>query len=193
MPQASPISLNEQIEVLTSSLTSIIVTADVLLDGDSIGILPTPGWVQKFQEFTDWLSGQKLTSVQKRKHIELFAIGDTGLEIAEEARFAGLTPDEMGDWIKTRAQGEIKLMPSLGLFGEVLQQKHLNPGTNWNGNDLVDLMYLTSAAGYADYVVGENSLVSQMEQALKRLKRRLNVYRNLRDLVTALESDGFGS
>ncbi len=78
-----------------------------------------------------------------------------------------------------RSGDEITAMPSLGLFREVLEQKHLNPGTTWYNNDLSDLMYLTCAAGYADYVVSERSLVSQMEQSLKRLNRLVNVYRRL--------------
>ena len=47
-------------------------------------------------------------------------------------------------------------MPSLGLFRETLQGMHLNRA-RWEDNHLTDLMHLTCAAGYADYVVGERS------------------------------------
>lgn len=188
--QVGPAALEENIEFVIDVLTAYIATADTLLDDESIAIEPMPGWVQRFQTFTDWLSGQSGTSAQKRKRIEAFVLSDMSVEIAHEAQSAGIAPDELRDWITSYARNEIRSMPSLGLFSEVLHQKHLNSGTNWNGNDLVDLMYLTCAAGYAQYVVGEKSLVSRMEQSLKRLNRRVNVYRNLRDLVAVLESDG---
>jgi hypothetical protein len=59
----------------------------------------------------------------------------------------------------------------------------VNGGTAWKANDLTDLMYLTCAAGYADYVVAERSAISQMRQASKRLKRTDNLYRNLNELI----------
>jgi len=46
-------------------------------------------------------------------------------------------------------------------------------------------MYLTCAAGYADYVVAERSAISQMKQASKRLKRVNNLYRNLNELIAS--------
>ena len=179
----------ERERLALNALTSITATIDILLDVNPIEVAPTPGWVQKFQEFTNWLSTQSLISDQKRKRIEISVLSDTSIEVAKEAHAIGLTSDEMRIWLEKRARSEIRSMPTLGLFTEVLQQKHLNPGTNWMPNDLVDLMYLTCAAAYADYVVGDNSQISQVEQALKRLGRPRNVYRNLRDLVTALESD----
>lgn len=141
---------------------------------------------------SDWLATQSLTSGQKLKRIEIFVLSDTSVEIAKEAHAIGLTPDEMRIWVEQQARTEIKTMPTLGLFSEILQQKHLNSGANWTSNDSVDLMYLTCAAGYADYVVGDNSQISQIEQALRRLGRPKNVYRNLRDLVIALEADKIG-
>lgn len=80
-------------------------------------------------------------------------------------------------------------MPGLGLFRETLHEKVVNARSEWEGNDLTDMMYLTCAAGYADYVVGERSMVGQMRQALKRLSRPDNVYRRIKDLVPVLERD----
>ena len=41
--------------------------------------------------------------------------------------------------------------PAVGLFREVLHSRHLNKGTTWRPNDLTDMIYLSCAAGYADY------------------------------------------
>ena len=77
-------------------------------------------------------------------------------------------------------------MPCLGVFRETLQGMNLN-NVRWEDNHLTDLMYLTCAAGYADYVVEERSLAGYMQQALKRMDRPINVYRRIQDLVSVLE------
>ncbi|WP_147434737.1 hypothetical protein [Micromonospora musae] len=176
-----------EIELAIDALTSVQGAIDTMLDAKPVPMLPTPAWVSKFQGFTDWLAGENRTSQRKRQSIDVFFIADSMREMAQAAAEAGVSPEEMSVWLKKFSNEDITLMPSLGLFREALHQKHLNPGTRWENNDLTDLMYLTCAAAYADYAVGENSLVSQLEQAQKRLGRPTNVYRRLRDLVPVLE------
>lgn len=77
-------------------------------------------------------------------------------------------------------------MPSLGLFREVMHEKLVDPATRWEQNDLQDMIYLTTASGYCDHVVGERSHVSHLENGLRRLGRPLNVHRSLRALVRNL-------
>jgi len=179
-------SIEEQIEFATEALASVTASIATMLDAESVESNPVPGWVQQAQEFTRWLADRQYSREQKRKLIDGFFISDARLEIASEARAAGITTDELGNWLQKSSRDDIKSMPCLGLFREVLRQKHLNPGTSWEANDLIDMMYLTCASGYADYVVGERSLVSQIKPALRRLGRPINVYSSLRDLISAL-------
>ena len=58
----------------------------------------------------------------------------------------------------------------------------------WADNDLTDMMYLTSAAGYCDYVVGERAHTSHIANGLRRLGRAGNLHPNLRSLVTQLRA-----
>src|SRR6266536_654177 len=177
---------------ILEALTSIMASFDTMLDTSwAEAGTPATGWVERFQEYTDWLATTGRSTAQRRKSISMFFIADTRIEIAEEARAADITVDTLGDWIDQYLDEDINAMPCLGLFREVLQQKHLDPGTTWFHNDLIDLMYITCAAGYADYVVGDNSLVSQIEPSLRRLNRPMNAYRRLRDLVLVLEDAGY--
>ena len=168
------------------ALTSVSATFDTRLDADSIAMDPSPGWVIRNQRFTDWLAGEKdCNSLQKRQSVDAFFVADTKTEIAEEAFRSGITPDEMGQWLLNEREGRVAVMPCLGLFRETLVSMNLNRAS-WEDNHLTDLMYLTCAAGYADYVVAERQLVGYMEQALKRLDRPINVYRRIQDLVPVL-------
>jgi hypothetical protein len=169
------------------ALTHVSGTFDTLLDAEPVAMNSTPGWVEKNQRFTNWLEGEKeRSSAQKRRSIDAFFVADAQTEIAQAAFRSEITPNEMSQWLINELDSHVASMPCLGLFRETLQTMNLNYAT-WKNNDLTDLMYLTCAAGYADYVVAERSLVGYMHQALKRMHRPVNVYRRIQDLVTVLE------
>ena len=169
------------------ALLSVAATFDTMLDADPVAIDPSPGWVERNQRFTDWLAGEKSrSSLQERQSVDAFFIADKQTEIAEEAFRSGITPDEMSQWVLNERDSQVAVMPCLGLFRETLQGMNLNHA-RWEDNHLTDLMYLTCAAGYADYVVAERSLAGYMQQALKRMDRPINVYRRIQDLVPVLE------
>lgn len=170
-------------------LRSVVANADTMLDSEPIERTESPAWVDKFQRFADWMANEPSGKDERRRRIELMFLADAKTELAEEAHQAGVTPTEMLEWIRQEGNVAIKGMPCLGLFREVLHERLLNRGTKWRDNDLVDLMYLTCAAGYADHVVGEKSLTAQMESGLRRLGRPNNVHRRLGDLCSALSTD----
>jgi len=52
------------------------------------------------------------------------------------------------------------------------------------------MLFLTCAAGYADYVLAERSSTSYLNQSAKRLGRSIKVYSRINDLVVAFENEG---
>lgn len=178
--------LPEEVAFAVRALTCVSAAFDVMLDAESVEIGESPAWVIKLQRFTDWMAGEPRDSHRRRQRTNLMFMSDLAGELAEEAQKAGITPEEMVEWLQDFSDADISKLPSLGLFREVLHEKLLNPGTRWESNDLTDIMYLTCAAGYADHVVGENSLTAQMEQALRRLGRPVRVHRRLAGLVEAI-------
>jgi hypothetical protein len=177
--------LPADLQLAADSMSSLSSYFSVMLDKDHIQQGKSPGWVEKFQFITDWLAGQGHNGQQKRRSTDVYFLDDARKEIAEEAREAGLTVQQLQDWIHGPWKDDVAQMPCVGMFREVLHEKQVNGGTAWKANDLTDLMYLTCAAGYADYVVAERSAISQMKQASKRLKRVNNLYRNLNELIAS--------
>jgi hypothetical protein len=99
---------------------------------------------------------------------------------------AEVTTDDLSDWTLRRSKVAVPSMPALGLFREVLHEKLVNRHTQWEPNDLTDLVYLTCAAGYANHVVGEHSATGYIRNAQRRLGRTVNVHRNLKSLMAEL-------
>lgn len=77
-----------------------------------------------------------------------------------------------------------------GLLSELFATRFVDQSTKWESNDLVDMLFLSCAAAYCDYVVAETKTATQLQQIQRRLGIRVNVFSNLQSLVEALKADG---
>lgn len=168
------------------AMRCIGAVVDVMLDADHVPPAPISGWPGQFEEFARFLAENPTGRELKRRRTHAKFIGDLLLELVESARQAAIAPAQMNDWALHHSEGDLRGMPALGLYREVLHEKLCNATLRWEENDLVDMMYLTSAAGYCDYVVGERTHISYVARALRRLGRSASVHRTLRDLVDQL-------
>jgi hypothetical protein len=161
----------------------------VMLDPEQIP--PTAaaaGWVAVNQRFSGWLDSEtQRTADQKRKSVDVLFMQDMGAEIADEARNAGLAPEELAHWLSSPFP-DVREMPALGVYREMLQQRHLNVGTTWKTNDLTDMVYLSCATGYADVVIAERHMTAIGSQSLRRLGRRPSVVSSLRAAIPIIEA-----
>lgn len=159
---------------------------DSLLSEQSTPMAPIPQWTTAFQLITDELAKEKKSSAQKRNILLVLMMRDLKDQFAQAALQAALTAADVEKWSKSSFESDITATNALGVWNSVYQDKHLNPGTRWSDNDLTDMMFLTCATGYADYVLGERSLVSYLNQAVRRLDRKTKVFSQITDLVGAL-------
>jgi hypothetical protein len=159
---------------------------DTMLDTESVPMSSAPGGAAGLQQFAIFLRDNPTGKEMKRRRTHAKFIADLGRELPEEAHRAGITPDNMSDWVHNHSEGDLRSMPALGLFRDVLHEKLSDPQLIWEFNDLVDMMYLTAAAGYCDHVVGEREHTSYIASGLRRLGRPGQVHRNLRSLLIDL-------
>ncbi|MGO2747518.1 hypothetical protein [Microbacterium sp.] len=79
--------------------------------------------------------------------------------------------------------------PGISLFRSVMVDKLL-AGDRWEANDLTDLMYLCTAAAYADHVVGERRTISLLRQSVTRAAAPVQLHTDLVSLIEALRIRG---
>jgi hypothetical protein len=185
-PNVPPADLPPDAAFQHQALTSATALIDVMLDAERIEPGPETGWALANQRFGGWLDGEERTSQQKRKSIDVLLLSDLQTEIAEEAHGAGATLDQFQQWLPDQLFDDISELPATGVFREMLHERHLNKGTVWRHNDLTDMVYLSCAAGYADFVVCERHMGNVLRQGLKRLNRPTPVLRRIRDAVPAI-------
>lgn len=180
-------SLPEEARWMVHCVRSIGGIVDTMLDADPVPVEPSAGWTAEFQRFAGFLASDPTGREMRRRRTHAKFIVDLGPEIAEEAHRAGITLEQMSDWVLGRSEVEVAMMPCLGPFREVLHEKLSDSSLKWEDNDLVDMMYLTAGAGYCDYVVGENRHAAYLENSQRRLGRPVTVHRKLWTLVDALD------
>lgn len=181
-PPDFPPDLAAQYQALVSATTLI----DVMMDRDHIPAPRPTGWTETNQRFSEWLDQEPRDSQQKRKAVDVLLLDDLAQELAEEALLCGITPVQMSEWFWQHPR-RLPALPALGLFREVLHDRHLNRGLTWHPNDLTDMIYLSTAAAYTDAVICERAMGSALQRALPRLGRSTPVFRRLRDAVPAIE------
>jgi hypothetical protein len=166
-----------------------MVYASMMLDQRATSRGDMAGWVQRVQKFSTWLSSEtNRTKQQRRRAAEVFMFSDASREIARASFDAGLSLSEMSAWTQSTWHLPELGAPAISLFRATMIDKLLGSG-RWEGNDLTDLFYLCTAAGYADHVVGERRTIGLLEQSVRRLHAAVKLHRTLASVVSALSSD----
>ncbi len=187
----SSVGFPEEIEFVARATVCMMSYIDMVLDSEATVPTPIPEWVDAFQLITDELAKEPKTSSQKRYILRFMLLKDIQLRVAEVAHQSGVTGSELETWVESHFEPDVPGMRCLGLWNEVFQAKHINSTTKWKTNDLTDMLFLTCAAGYADYVLAERSATSYLNQTAKRLGRSINVYSRIDDLIVELQRQGF--
>lgn len=169
------------------ALTSITAMADTLLDANRIEPGVGEGWSAHNQAFSEWIDKETREVEQKKKSIDALLLVDLQQELAEEAAKACVSLDDFRGWFLQDAVADMQEMPSIGVYREVLHERHLNKGTRWRSNDLTDMIYLSCAAGYADFVICERHMCAMLRQGARRTKASARTFRRLRDAAPEIE------
>ena len=182
-PEGMPPDLALAMEAFMNAAVSI----DTMLDSARVEPGPDTGWAAKNQHFSDWLDGESRDSQQKKKAIDAFLFADIGGEVAEAAALAGMPVAQFRSWAEERAMSDIRALPALGLFRELFHGRHINKGTKWHPNDCTDMVYLSCAAGYADFVVCERHMREHLAHGVRRVAGPTQVFRHLHEAVDTIE------
>lgn len=170
-------------------LTMPNVILDVLVDPERIPKNPLTKWVTHHAAITAQIHAEQLPTDQRRRlarrrywneNIGYYTTAyrrlrsSTGFPTFSDAELARLFIDS----------------PMVGLMSELFIRRFIDHTGKWERNDLVDMLHLSSAAGYANYVCAETRTGTQLRDAQRALGRPETVFTALSDLVTAVRGDG---
>ncbi len=183
-----PASRESQPDDILRVLTSVVSAIDLLLDAEDTQPGPETGWVAANQAFIDGLHTSTLDGRQKRSRIDAWLLQDLQHDVDDAARVAGTHAHDSVAWLDSSFGDDLAHLQSLAWYREVLHARHLDPRTTWEPNDLIDMVFLSCAAAYADVVVCERHLAEPLHQAARRLRRSDRAYARLREAVPVVEA-----
>ncbi|MFG1745779.1 hypothetical protein ACGFJ4_16560 [Micromonospora chalcea] len=165
------------------------ITLSCLIDPTPEAKGDVPGWVQRNQEITDYFAGQRLSDTDRRRQAAGFFWTDNIQVLARAAARVGVDPRSFAQDAKELLR-QTETMPFVSNLSAMFQLRHLDRQTRWKGNDLIDMMYLSCAAAYCNYVAAERHTGTQLRQIMESRGETPNTFVTLTDLVEALERDG---
>jgi hypothetical protein len=170
---------------VTSALVAASAHIDTILDADYVEPGPDTGWARAQQHFSQTLHSTGASVDRKRKAIDTWLVTDLRHDIAEEASAAGVDPGLFERWLTTAAR-ILGGTPSVGLYREMVHERHLNPTTTWRLNDVTDMVYLSCAAAYTDVVVCERHMGHILRIAVRRRQASTVICTSLAEAVDAV-------
>lgn len=164
--------------VNVSSIYSAIIDPQAIPDEG--GRAMAEAWAQKFTDIGLRLRADQVSSENVRKVAHANMLLDIGPEIERLAE-----PEQVRAWV-ARSDSDVSAMPYLARYRAVIFARFRNATSPWVGNDLLDLAYLCSAAGYADVVVGEKRTIGDLRNA-RDLPRGAALTTSLSEALAVLE------
>lgn len=169
-PRGSAEGLEPEWEVLAQALPGVLGLYDTVLDASPI---PDPGgvaelaaraWANKHAALAAKLRAERADPDMVRRAVHAYLLIDLADDLFYIDRELQLGAEEVIRQL-TVPSDPVSRMPFLCQMRQLLYARIRNSGQKWQANDLIDTLFLSCAAGYADVVVGEKTAVGYLRQA----------------------------
>lgn len=176
-------------ELLKLALSEPSVTLSLLIDTESSRAGDVSGWIQRNQAITEYFAGHRLSDRDRSIRAAGFFWTDNFQILADAAAQVGVRPTSFAkDGMELLRQ--IESMPFVSNLAALFRRRYLDRQTRWKANDLMDMMFLSCAAAYCDYVAAERHTGTQLRQIMASRDAVPNTFVTLTELVEALDRDG---
>jgi hypothetical protein len=186
---ASPQVMLQQLSEVVPAVLGLyeaMLDEQAIADEDGRAEAAAEGWAVKFAELAHGLheADEPASMVRRIAYANLHV--DLMDDIVRVANAARTSPEAVIDRL-CADDDPTGRMPFLGQMRQMLFARLRNARQRWEVNDLVDIMFLCCAAGYADLVVGERRAVGYLRQA-RHPPPRARLATSLREAVELLDA-----
>ncbi|SRR5712691_11472192 len=177
-----------QVQRLVEELSWRYAWADVLRSGTyeatewTAASEAIQGWARTHQDLSTYLTEHPATR-DLRVVAAARTLDDLQQELAATALQVGLSIDELEQ--RLHPGNLVEFFQRLPFVGRVMEITHIrlcNPQDVWVENDLIDLLFLSCAAAYADFVVAERKATHLLRQAARWTSSGAAIYATLYEL-----------
>jgi hypothetical protein len=166
-------------------LTMPCVVLDLLVDPERAPKHQLVKWVDHHLRITAQMHAENVSKNQRRRLARRrYWNENIGFYMAAYQRLTRATDFPM---FSDKALDDLlSSSPMSGLLSELFVRRFIDYRTKWSRNDLLDMLHLSSAAAYADYVCAEVHTGTQLRQAQRTMGRKECVFTKLDEVVEAV-------
>ena len=190
-PGPEPARLPGDLDWLHARLTRVAANCAVLLDPEHITLEKPSGWSGALDALARDAGFQAMPAARRRVAAQARALADAIADVPVLARIqrSGLSLEDTVDALLRGLQDSPGTMPFLRLYSDALSTRLLNRA-RWKPNDLIDMLYLSCAAAYADGVAADGAAARYLGNAWRGRLGPCPVKPTLRQLTAHLTSLG---
>lgn len=159
--------LPSEVAAIGSELVPALAIAEALIEPDAIpdqgGQAAASAWAAKFAHAAEQLRLENPSPRRVRQVGYAMFMADLADELVVIARDLRLGVHELLARLSEKGE-RLQSMPYLSRLRDVLTLRMGNTGQKWEANHLVDLNFLSCAAGYADVVIGERQTIDYLSK-----------------------------
>jgi hypothetical protein len=122
-------------------------------------------WGQSIHELAIHMRSNPDSRKYRRDLTRTRFLSDMQIDLARAASDGGLSVSEFGTWLKDSAERDLTRLPHLARLREIFHLRIINADDRWEPNDLIDMLYLSCSAGYADMVIAEKKFGNYLLRA----------------------------
>ena len=175
---------------LIDSVSGIQAIMAVLLEDEAeqsiAGQESTQNWATEMSSFAVRLASERVPKEHRRAWTLDVVLGDLAHDVNKVAVLKSISVDDFDEWRRLRADDELARMPAVGRYREILHHRLLDPKRRWLTSDLIDLVFLCSAAGYADHVVCEKRTGNDLRRLVDRVPPGAEIHTGISGLLSTL-------
>lgn len=169
-------------------LTMPCVVLDALIDPERAPKHQLAKWVDHHLRITAQMHAERVPKHQRRRLARRrYWNENIGFYMAAYKRLTRATVFPM--FSDNELEELLSSSPMVGLLSELFVRRFIDHQTKWSRNDLIDMLHLSSAAAYTDYVCAEVHTGTQLRQAQRTMGRKETVFTNFEELVEAVQGD----
>lgn len=170
---------------LLAMLTMPCVVLDSLIDPERAPKHQLATWVDHHLRITAQMHAERVSKDQRRRLARRrYWNENIGFYMAAYQRLTRATDFPM--FSDSELDELLSSSPMVALLSDLFVRRFLDHQTKWSRNDLIDMLHLSSAAAYADYVCAEVHTGTQLRQAQRTMGRKETVFTKLDELVEAI-------
>ncbi len=169
-------------------LTMPCVILDELVDPELVPKHQLAKWVDHHLRITAQMHAQNVPKYERRKLARRrYWNENIGFYMAAYQRLTRAA--DFPTYSDSELDGLLSSSPMVGLLSELFVRRFIDHRTKWRRNDLLDMLHLSAASAYADYVCAEVHTGTQLRDAQRMMGKRETVFTKLKELVEVIRRD----